>query len=108
VRKRLAKRLGRTDLRRVAEMRMFGGVGFMLDGNMCCGVHGAELIVRVEPSETDALLKEPGVRLFDLSGRPMKGWLLVAPDALVLDGAFNSWIDRAVRYAGSLPRKKKK
>lgn len=85
---------------------MFGGIGFLLHGNLCCGVHGADLIVRVNPKETEKLLEEPGVRRFDLTGRPMKGWLLVAPDALVLDGALQGWIERSVRYAGSLPIKR--
>ena len=101
VRKRLGKKRGLT------EMRMFGGIGFLLHGNMCCGVHGAELIARVDPDETDALLKEPGTRRFDLTGRPMKGWQLVAPDALVMDAALDGWLRRAARYAESLPRKKK-
>ena len=85
---------------------MFGGIAFLLYGNLCCGVHGADLIARVEPSDTDQLLEEPGTRLFDLTGRPMKGWLLVAPSALVLDGAFDAWIERSVRFARSLPKKK--
>ena len=84
---------------------MFGGIGFMLRGNMCCGVHGADLIVRVDPAETDKLLQEPGVRVFDLTGRPMKGWLLVAPDGLVLDAAFDGWVKRSVKYARSLAKK---
>ena len=99
VRKRLGKRRGLT------EMRMFGGIGFLVHGNMCCGVHGADLIVRVDPSETDQLLQEYGTRRFDLTGRPMKGWLLVAPGAVVLDGALDGWLKRALRYAASLPRK---
>jgi TfoX/Sxy family transcriptional regulator of competence genes len=86
---------------------MFGGIAFMLKGNMCCGVHGAELIVRVEPAQTDQLLAETGARPFDLTGRPMKGWLLVEPDGLRLEAAFDSWIRRAVRYAESLPPKRK-
>ena len=86
---------------------MFGGIGFLVNGNMCCGVHGADLIVRVEPEETEKLLTEPGARRFDLTGRPMQGWLLIRPDGLVLDGAFDAWIERSLRYARSLPRKKK-
>ena len=86
---------------------MFGGIGFMVHGNMCCGVHGADLIARVDPLESDQLLREHGARRFDLTGRPMKGWLLVAPDALVLDGALDGWLERSLRYASSLPRKRK-
>ena len=86
---------------------MFGGIGFLLRGNMCCGVHGADLIVRVDPDDTDKLLQEPGARRFDLTGRPMSGWLLVAPDALVLDEVLDAWIGRSVRYVKTLPPKQK-
>jgi TfoX/Sxy family transcriptional regulator of competence genes len=88
-------------------MRMFGGIGFLLRGNMCCGVHGADLIVRVDPKDTAELLKREGVRPFDLSGKPMKGWLLVAPDQLRLDAAFNSWVERSVKFVAGLPPKRK-
>jgi TfoX/Sxy family transcriptional regulator of competence genes len=108
VRKRLGKRRGFTEVRRLAEIRVFGGIGFLLDGNMCCGVHGADLLVRVDPAETERLLAEPGTRRFDLSGRPMDGWLLVGPDALVLDAALDSWIQRSLRFAQTLPKKAKK
>src|SRR3989449_5424195 len=64
----------------IIEKEMFGGIAFLLGGNMCVGVHGDDLIVRIEPSATAAMLKEPGAKPFDLAGRPgMAGWLLVAP-----------------------------
>jgi TfoX/Sxy family transcriptional regulator of competence genes len=66
----------------IAEKKMFGGLAFLVQGNMSVGIHGSELIVRIEPSETDAALKEAGVRIFDITGRPMKGWLLVSAEAL--------------------------
>jgi TfoX/Sxy family transcriptional regulator of competence genes len=68
--------------RSISEKQMFGGLALLLRGNMCCGVHGDELIVRLAPEETDAALAEPGVRVFDLTGRAMKGWLLVGPRGL--------------------------
>lgn len=89
----------------LAEKRMFGGIAFLLDGNMCCGVHGDELIVRLAPEETEEALAEPNVRVFDLTGRPMKGWVLVAPAGVATDGALRSWVDRAAAFAGSLPAK---
>jgi hypothetical protein len=89
-------------------MRMFGGIGFLLRGNLCCGVHGADLIVRVDPGDSEELLKEEGVRPFDLTGKPMRGWLLVAPDQLRLDAAFNSWVEPSVRFVSKLPPKKMK
>ena len=104
VRQRLRRLLGKR--RGLTEMRMYGGIGFLMNGNKCCGVHGADLIARVDPSETDQLLQESGTRRFDLTGRPMKGWLLVAPDALVLDGALDGWLERSLRYVSTLPRKR--
>src|SRR2546429_2688660 len=76
---RLAERIRGSLGRRkgFAEKKMFGGVGFLLHGNMCVGVHGSELIVRLAPEETDAVLKQANTRRFDLTGRPVKGWILV-------------------------------
>lgn len=88
-----------------SEKRMFGGIAFLLDGNMCCGVHGDELIVRLDPDETEQALGEPHVRLFDLTGRPMKGWVLVAPAGVSADDDLGSWVARAAEFAGSLPAK---
>lgn len=62
----------------LGEKRMFGGLAFLLSGNMCCGVHGDEPIVRFDPEQTEEALKQGPVRVFDLTGRPMKGWVLVA------------------------------
>src|SRR2546427_11647880 len=74
VRKALAGR------KEIIEKEMFGGIAFLLGGNMCVGVHGDDLIVRIEPAATAAMLKEPGAKPFDLAGRPgMAGWLLVGP-----------------------------
>ena len=88
----------------LAEKRMFGGLAFLLSGNMAVGVHGDDLIVRVAPDDHAALLGEPGARPFDLTGRPMKGWLVVAGEALD-DAALAAWIARGVAFAGSLPPK---
>lgn len=99
VRKRLGKRAGLT------EKKMFGGIAFLLKGNMCCGVHREALIVRLDPGETDRALAEPHARVFDLTGRPMKGWILVEPKGLATDAELGRWIDRAAKYAGSLPAK---
>jgi hypothetical protein len=100
VRNRLGKRAG------LIEKKMFGGLAFLLRGNMCCGVHGDELIVRLEATETDRALKRPGVRLFDITGRPMKGWILVSPKGVSTDESLGQWIEIAVAYAKSLPPKK--
>jgi hypothetical protein len=99
IRTHLGKRAGLT------EKKMFGGIGFLLRGNMCCGVHGEDMIVRIDPEATDAALSRPHTHVFDLTGRPMKGWLLVRPKGLATAAALGRWIEVAASYADSLPAK---
>lgn len=99
IRKRLGRRAG------LAEKTMFGGLAFLLNGNMCVGVHGKEMIVRLDPADTDQALKEKHTRVFDLSGRPMKGWILVEPKGLAKDEALAKWVKTGLTYAASLPAK---
>ena len=87
------------------EKKMFGGVGFLLNGNMACGVHKDNLIVRVDPEKHGALLKKAHARPFDITGRPMKGWLLVGSQSLDRKSALSSWVKRGLGYARSLPGK---
>jgi MerR family transcriptional regulator, mercuric resistance operon regulatory protein len=103
----LAERVRRTLGRRqgLSEKRMFGGLAFLLHGNVSCGIHGSELIVRIDPKTTDSALREPGTHIFDITGRPMKGWLLVAGSALGDEAALERWIRRGLDYAATLPRK---
>jgi TfoX/Sxy family transcriptional regulator of competence genes len=89
----------------VDERKMFGGIGFLLAGNMACGVNGDDLIVRVDPGDAEALESEPGARRFDMSGRPMKGWLLVAAEATADDGELERWVRRGEEFAATLPPK---
>jgi TfoX/Sxy family transcriptional regulator of competence genes len=89
----------------LAEKKMFGGLSFLVDGNLCVGVMGEELIARVGPDATDAALGRPGSRLFDFSGRPMKGWIAVDPSALEADDTLAEWVDKALRFARTLPPK---
>jgi hypothetical protein len=84
IRTQLGKRRGLT------EKKMFGGLAFLLNGNMCCGVHGQEMIVRLAPEQTDDALRRTHTRVFDLSGRPMKGWILVQPEGLATKAALAS------------------
>lgn len=91
----------------VVEKRMFGGVGFLVRGNMSVGVHGDELVVRIDPAETERALGERGVRLFDITGRPMKGWLLVSQSVLARSNQLARWVKRGIAFAGSLPAKTK-
>jgi TfoX/Sxy family transcriptional regulator of competence genes len=89
----------------IVEKKMFGGVAFLLHGNMSVGVHGTELIVRVDPDEGERALAEPNVRRFDITGRPMKGWLLVTAAGLETDRALRRWVDAGLGFAASLPPK---
>ena len=90
----------------VSEKKMFGGLAFLLNGNMCCGVHEQELIVRLDPAATDQALARPHTRIFDLSGgRPMKGWIMVEAEGLHDDLSLRHWIDTALSFAATLPRK---
>lgn len=97
--------LAKVQVQGLVEKRMFGGLAFLVRGNMSVGIHGSELIVRIDPDETDQALKEPGTRIFDITGRPIRGWLLVSGDALRTQAALERWVDRGVSYARSLPAK---
>lgn len=99
LRDRLAPEAGLT------EKKMFGGVGFMLNGNMCCGVHGEALIVRLAAEGTAAALRQPHTRPFDLTGRPMAGWVLVDPPGTATRAALEKWVRLSVAFASALPPK---
>lgn len=89
----------------LTEKRMFGGIAFMLDGNMACAVTNDDMMVRVGTEGTDVLLAQPGVRVSDMAGKPMKGWLLVSADATAEDEDLAGWVGRGVAFARSLPPK---
>ncbi|HEX9847461.1 MAG TPA: TfoX/Sxy family protein [Acidimicrobiia bacterium] len=89
----------------IVEKKMFGGVAFMYQGNMAVGTHKDGLMVRVDPDEHESALGEAGVREFDMTGRSMKGWVVVDAEAIADDPSLASWIERGVDYAGSLPPK---
>jgi len=87
------------------EKKMFGGVGFLLNGNMACGVNKDNLIVRVDPEKHVDLLKKPHTKPFDLTGRPMKGWLLVEADGVKTEKQLSAWVKDGVEFAATLPAK---
>ena len=100
---RVRRALGeRADL---TERKMFGGVAFMIAGNMCCGVIRDDLIVRMFPEEGEAALAEPDARPFDLTGRTMTGFVVVGPGATATEEGLRSWVDRGVTVAETLPPK---
>ena len=87
------------------EKKMFGGVGFLIHGNMACGVHKEDMIVRVNPEKHNILLKKPHTKPFDTMGRPMKGWLMVEPDGCKTKKQLSIWIKEGVDFALTLPPK---
>jgi hypothetical protein len=89
----------------VTEKQMFGGIGFLVNGNMCCGVHGEELMVRLDPATAGEALRNPHARVFDLTGRPMRGWILVASDGVAAQDQVAFWVERGFAYASTLPSK---
>ena len=93
---------GRPD---IAERKMFGGLAFMLAGNMCCGVTDKGLMVRVGPEGYEEALALPHAGVMDLTGRPMRGWVLVQPAGLASDSGLNQWVGRSADFAATLPAK---
>ena len=97
----------------ITERKMFGGIAFMLSGNMAVGVRQEDLMVRVDPIDHEQALAQPGARQADMAGarqadmgsRPMKGWLLVGPDATAEDSGLEEWIARGLDFAVGLPPK---
>ena len=83
---------------------MFGGVAYLLNGNMCVGVHKTELIIRYDPKKSEEITKRKNVRPFDIAGRPMKGWALVNTEG-VNGGGLKKWFDLSLDFAKSLPPK---
>ena len=89
----------------VVEKKMFGGIGFLLNGNMACGVHKEYLIVRIDPEKQDSLLKKSHTQPFDLTGKPMKGWLLVDGGGIKTGKQLSAWIKEGLEFASTLPPK---
>ena len=94
-----------TELPGFVEKKMFGGIGFMLQGNMACGVNGEDLIVRVGPDRYEDALARLHTKPFDMTGRPMKGWVMVSPQGVEADEDLRNWVQQGVEFASSLPAK---
>lgn len=99
VQKALQRRRG------VSEKKMFGGLTFLVQGNMCCGVVGDELMVRVGPDAYDEALAFPEARKMNFTGRPMKGLVYVSARGIKSDAALKAWLERGLKFARSLPAK---
>jgi len=93
------------DVPELHEKKMFGGIGYMVRGNMACGVHGDAVIVRVGADRYEEALSEPHTSRFDLTGRPMKGWVWVSSDGVQTDDELEAWMQQGVDFALSLPPK---
>lgn len=85
--------------------KMFGGVCHLLQGNMFCGVLKEYLILRLGAEAADEALARPHVRHFDITGRPMKGWVMVAKEGFADDATLAKWLERARAFAAALPPK---
>jgi TfoX/Sxy family transcriptional regulator of competence genes len=99
IRRMLARQKG------TAERKMFGGIAFMVRGNMCCGVVKDTLMVRVGPEAHADALAQPGARPMDFTGRPSKGMVYVGPEACASDAGLAKWVERGLAFAASLPAK---
>ncbi len=89
----------------ITERKMFGGLSFMLGGNMCCGIASRDLVVRIGPDGYEDALEQPNARVMDFTGRPLRGMVYVAPAGYETDEALAEWTSRGVGYARSLPAK---
>jgi len=93
--------------RGLTEQRMFGGLAFLINGNMSVSASGrGGLLLRVDPDETDALLGKPHAHPFEMRGRTMQGWLRVDAEGLRTKRQLEQWVARGVAYARSLPSKR--
>ena len=103
----LAKRITTliADIPGFDEKKMFGGVGYLINGNMACGVHKLNLVVRVGPAAHDAAMNQPHTVPFDFTGRPMTGWLLVTPEGTSSDESLHNWVWKGIEFAQTLPPK---
>jgi len=89
------------------EKKMFGGICFLIYGNMACGIIKDDLIVRVGPTAYTEALRQPEAHPFDLTGRPMSGWVMVTPEGCESDDELGDWVEKGTRFARTLPAKGK-
>ena len=99
IRRMLARRKG------FSETKMFGGICFMLNGNMCVGTWKGSLVVRMDKADHDQTQAEPHTTLMDITGKAMKGWALIEPAGITHDDDLKNWVQRASRYVSTLPKK---
>jgi TfoX/Sxy family transcriptional regulator of competence genes len=88
-----------------SEKKMFGGLAFLVNGNMCCGVSGSDLVLRLSPEAAERALRAPHTRPIDFTGKPMKSMICVGPEGIRSDPALRKWVSTAVEVARQLPAK---
>jgi TfoX/Sxy family transcriptional regulator of competence genes len=91
--------------RSVTEREQFGGVAFLINGNVACGIIGDGLLVRVGPAKHDEAMRSKDAQPFSLTGRPSKGWITVRASGLKSPAGLKRWVDLGVAFAGRLPSK---
>jgi TfoX/Sxy family transcriptional regulator of competence genes len=90
----------------VTEQRMFGGLAFMVDGNLTVAAsRRGGMLVRTDPADADRTVALPGVEPMESTGRPMPGWFFVAADALATEADLTTWVTRALAFVSTLPPK---
>ncbi|MBS1887266.1 MAG: TfoX/Sxy family protein [Actinobacteria bacterium] len=91
---------------KVTEKKMFGGLGFMVDGNLAVAASGrGGLLVRTDPADVDEVLALPGTEVMEMRGRSMPGWIFVAPEELGGEADLDAWVARALAFVATLPAK---
>lgn len=94
-----------SEMAETTQKKMFGGIAFMVNGHMCCGIANDALMLRVGPEIYAETLEQPHVRQMDFTGRPMKGYIYVDPEGLATKKALKKWVAMGVRFVQSLPPK---
>jgi len=90
----------------VTQKKMFGGLAFLVGGNMCVSASGqGGLLARIDPGDTKAALERPHASLMEMGGRTMDGWIRVAPEGLESDSELSAWVDRSRAFVKTLPPK---
>ncbi len=90
---------------KISEKKMFGGLSFLWSGNMCCGVMGDEIVVRVGADGEKAAMTQPHARLMDFTGSPMKGFVYVDAEGTKSEADLEAWVHRGIDFASTLPEK---
>lgn len=89
----------------ITKKRMFGGIGYLMNGNMCFGIYKEFLVLRTSPEKAEELMKSEYFTPFDITGKPMKGWVLVSPDVLETEEQLLDRLRLGIGFVETLPRR---